>query len=232
MGAFQEAAYQHATLPALASALDHSACRYLTQFPGADDEIVRGSAPPETTKVAITGVAGWTNSAILALTGTDLDAKAALVERFVQRYAEATRGLDAIAVERIGQAQHDPDTQNAGTELLRITVQGTQQAAGRAFSSRVVELTLSGYPGLYALGPLQPGSAFGAYWPALLDQRTLHHTVHHHDSHGPSPRRHDGDHRPRQPGRHRWRGDATGRAGAPAIGACTADGRTHRRPTR
>ncbi|WP_330342349.1 PP2C family protein-serine/threonine phosphatase [Streptomyces sp. NBC_00557] len=39
MGAFQEAAYQHATLPALASALDHSACRYLTQFPGADDEV-------------------------------------------------------------------------------------------------------------------------------------------------------------------------------------------------
>ncbi|MEV6296125.1 acyclic terpene utilization AtuA family protein [Streptomyces sp. NPDC051896] len=142
---------------------------------------VRGSAPPETTKVAITGVGGWTNSAILALTGTDLDAKAALVERFVQRYAEAVDGLDAVAVERIGQAQHDPDTQNAGTELLRITVQGTQQAAGRAFSSRVVELALSSYPGLYALGPPQPGSAFGAYWPALLDQRTLHHTVHHHD---------------------------------------------------
>ncbi len=38
MGAFQEAAHQHATLPALASALDRSACRYLTQFPGADDE--------------------------------------------------------------------------------------------------------------------------------------------------------------------------------------------------
>ncbi|MFE7778119.1 acyclic terpene utilization AtuA family protein [Streptomyces sp. NPDC057445] len=142
---------------------------------------VRGTAPSRTTKVAITGVGGWTNSAILALTGTDLDAKAALVERFVHRYAEAARGLDAVAVERIGQAQPDPDTQNAGTELLRITVQGTQQAAGRAFSSRVVELALSSYPGLYSLGPPQPGSAFGVYWPALLDQRMLQHTVHHYD---------------------------------------------------
>jgi hypothetical protein len=142
---------------------------------------VRGSAPPATTKVAITGVGGWDNSMILALTGTDLDAKAALVERSVHRYIDAVDGLDAVAIDRIGQAQHDPDSQNAGTELLRIAVQGTKDAAGRGFSSRMVELALSSYPGLYSLGPPQHGSAFGVYWPALLDQAMLEHTVHHHD---------------------------------------------------
>jgi hypothetical protein len=45
----------------------------------------------------------------------------------------------------------------------------------------MVELALSSYPGLYTLGPPQAGSAFGVYWPALLDQRLLEHTVHHHD---------------------------------------------------
>jgi hypothetical protein len=45
----------------------------------------------------------------------------------------------------------------------------------------MVELALSSYPGLYALGPPQPGSAFGVYWPALLDHSVLEHTVHHHD---------------------------------------------------
>jgi hypothetical protein len=142
---------------------------------------VRGSAPPATTKVAITGVGGWENSVILALTGTDLDAKAALVEQSVNRYKQSVAGLDAVAVDRIGQAEPDSDRQNAGTELLRIAVQGTEQAAGRAFSSRMVELALSSYPGLYTLGPPQAGSAFGVYWPALLDQRLLEHTVHHHD---------------------------------------------------
>ncbi len=142
---------------------------------------VRGSAPPSTTKVAITAVGGWQNNMLLALTGTDLDAKAALVERSVHGYVEAVDGIDAVAVDRIGRAQRDPDTQNAGTELLRIAVQGTEQAAGRFFSSRMVELGLSSYPGLYAIGPPQPGSAFGAYWPALLDQAALDHTVHHHD---------------------------------------------------
>ena len=142
---------------------------------------VRGSAPPATTKVAITGVGGWENSVILALTGSDLDAKAALVERSVHRYTDAVDGFDAVVIDRIGQAQHDPDSQNAGTELLRIAVQGTKETAGRAFSSRMVELALSSYPGLYTLGPPQPGSAFGVYWPALLDQALLEHTVHHHD---------------------------------------------------
>jgi hypothetical protein len=60
-------------------------------------------------------------------------------------------------------------------------VQGTREAAGRVFSSRIVELALSSYPGLYALGPPQPGSAFGVYWPGLLDQAVLEHTVHHYD---------------------------------------------------
>jgi Acyclic terpene utilisation family protein AtuA len=151
----------------------------------ADDRVgihgVHGSPPPPTTKVAITGIGGWENSAVFALTGTDLDAKAALVERSVRRYADAVDGIDAVKLDRIGGAQHDPDSQDAATELLKIAVQGTEQAAGRAFSSRMVELALSSYPGLYALGPPQPGSAFGVYWPALLDQSILEHTVHHHD---------------------------------------------------
>jgi hypothetical protein len=142
---------------------------------------VKGSAPPATTKVAITGIGGWENSVIFALTGTDLDAKAALVERSVRLYTQSAGGLDAVAIYRIGRAQHDPDSQNAGTELLKITVQGTERPAGRAFSSRMVELALSSYPGLYSLGPPQAGSAFGVYWPALLDQRLLEHIIHHHD---------------------------------------------------
>jgi hypothetical protein len=147
---------------------------------------VRGSAPPATTKVAITAVGGWQNTVLLALTGIDLDAKARLVEQSLQRYLDNADGVHAVAIDRIGQAQPDPDSQDAGTQFLRIAVQGTKGAAGRAFSSRMVELALSSYPGLYALAPPQPGSAFGVYWPALLDQAALEHTVHHH--HGAAER--------------------------------------------
>jgi len=165
---------------------------------------VRGAAPPATTKVAITGVGGWENSMMLALTGADLDAKVELVERFVRHHIEPVDGLAAIAIDRIGNAQHDPETQNAGTELLKITVQGTEHAAGRPVASRTVEIALSSYPGLYVLGPPQPGSAFGVYWPALLDQAILEHTVHHHDGTAeiiapPAPSR-DSPPQPQSPG--------------------------------
>jgi hypothetical protein len=142
---------------------------------------VLGSAPPATAKVAITGIGGWENSVVFALTGTDLDEKAALIERSVHDYSDAVDGVHAVTIDQIGEAQRDPETQNAGTELLKIAVQGTKDAAGRTFSSRMVELALSSYPGLYSLGPPQTGSAFGVYWPALLDQALLEHMVHHFD---------------------------------------------------
>ena len=157
---------------------------------------VRGSAPPATTKVAITGVGGWENSVIFALTGTDLDAKAALVERSVRRYTEAVDGIDAVAIDRIGQAQHDPDSQNAGTELLRIAVQGTQ--AGR----RARVLVADGRAGPVQLPrvvrPRPSATRVGI-------RRLLARTARPGDArpHRPPPRRHDRDHRTRQPTRRR-----------------------------
>ena len=58
---------------------------------------VRGSPPPAPTKVAIPGIGGWENSVVFTLTGTDLDAKATLVERSVRRYTESVDGIDAVA---------------------------------------------------------------------------------------------------------------------------------------
>ena len=75
----------------------------------------------------------------------------------------------------------DPQTQNEGTAILKVSVHGTREVAGRAFSSRMVELALSGYPGLYHIHPPQAGSAFGLYWPGLLDQRQVNHRIVHHD---------------------------------------------------
>ena len=148
------------------------------------------------------------------------------------RYAESVDGIGEVAVDRIGTVRDDPDSQQAGSQLLRIAVQGTREAAGRAFSSRMVELALSGYPGLYSLGPPQPGSAFGVYWPALLEQRLLEHTVHHHDGTaeivvpGDPPGGEDaaispaeessGCHRPLRRGAATWSSSRSGRSCTPA----------------
>ncbi|MGO9926651.1 MAG: acyclic terpene utilization AtuA family protein [Mycobacterium sp.] len=142
---------------------------------------VRGSAPPATTKVALTGVGGWENSVLLALTGIDLDAKAALVERSVHRYIDTADGLDAVVIDRVRPGpgrSGQPERSNAAAED-----RGPRNERGCRKRLFIVDRRAGPVqlPGMYSLSPPQPGSAFRVYWHALLEQRLLEHMVHHHD---------------------------------------------------
>ncbi|GAA4484409.1 DUF1446 domain-containing protein [Actinoallomurus oryzae] len=142
---------------------------------------VRGSAPPPTTKVAITGLGGWRNESTFVLTGTDVDAKAALVEQAIRARLDGDPGIADLRFTRIGTPAEDPADQMAGSSLLHVAVDGEQGSAGRAFSSLCVELALANYPGIYGMGVPGPGAAYGTYWPALVPQDLLDHTVVHAD---------------------------------------------------
>jgi len=142
---------------------------------------VVGSAPPPTTKVAITGLGGWRNDSTFVLTGTDADAKAALVEQAVRARLDGDPGITDLRFVRIGTPVADPPDQMAGSSLLHVSVDGEQGSAGRAFSSLCVELALSSYPGIYGMGVPGSGGPYGAYWPTLVPQRLLEHTVVHPD---------------------------------------------------
>jgi Acyclic terpene utilisation family protein AtuA len=140
---------------------------------------VTGSPPPPTTKVAVTALGGWRNESTFVLTGLDTDAKAALVEQAIRD--GLGDGITDLRFTRIGTPAADPADQLAGSSLLHVSVDGDQGSAGRAFSSLCVELALSSYPGIYGMGVPGPGAAYGAYWPALVPQSLLEHTVVHAD---------------------------------------------------
>ncbi|HZE34628.1 MAG TPA: acyclic terpene utilization AtuA family protein [Actinoallomurus sp.] len=142
---------------------------------------VRGSVPPPTTKVAITGLGGWRNETTFVLTGTGADAKAALVERAIRARLDGDPGITDLRFTRIGTPAADPEDQMAGSSLLHVSVDGEQGSAGRAFSALCVELALSNYPGIYGMGVPSSGGPYGAYWPALVPQELLEHTVVHPD---------------------------------------------------
>ncbi|MCO5997508.1 acyclic terpene utilization AtuA family protein [Actinoallomurus rhizosphaericola] len=141
----------------------------------------RGQAPPPTTKVAVTGLGGWRNSCTFVLTGLDVDAKAALVERAVRARLDGEPGIADLRFTRIGAPATDPADQMAGSSLLHVAVDGDQNSAGRAFSALCVELALSSYPGIYGMGVPSAGSAYGVYWPTLVPQDVPRHTVVHPD---------------------------------------------------
>src|SRR6266511_3604654 len=126
---------------------------------------VAGLPPPPTTKLAVTGLGGWRNAATLVLTGLDVDAKAALAEAAVRARLDGVPGITDLRFDRIGVVAVDPEDQLAGSCLLRVSVDGDEASAGRAFSSALVELALANYPGMYGMGAPGAGSSPGAYWP-------------------------------------------------------------------
>jgi hypothetical protein len=65
----------------------------------------------------------------------------------------------------------------AGSCLLEVSVDGEEAACARPFSALLVELALANYPGIYYTGTPSNGSALGAYWPTLVRQDILEHSV-------------------------------------------------------
>jgi hypothetical protein len=142
---------------------------------------VVGSPPPATTKVAICALGGWRNSGTVVLTGLDIDAKAAVFEQAVRSELEGRPGIEDLRFVRIGRAADDPADQMEGSCLLEVSVDGEEAACGRPFSSLLVELALANFPGIYYTGTPSSGAPYGAYWPTLVPQQLLEHTVVHAD---------------------------------------------------
>jgi len=143
---------------------------------------VRGDPPPPTTKVAITAIGGYQNSAAFVLTGLDREGKAALVEKAIRRRLESRPGIDELRFQMIGASASNPRDQLAATSLLQVAARGEEAAVGRAFFDTIVELALASYPGLFTIkGDSRTAKSFGIYWPALVPQRLLDHVVIHDD---------------------------------------------------
>jgi hypothetical protein len=131
---------------------------------------VKGDSPPATTKVALNYQGGWRSTTTLLLTGLDVEDKAALVERSLWSAVPGGRdAFDSVDVSLIRTDKPDPATNEEAGAQLRITVKdGDERKVGRAFSSRITELALASYPGLYGGGPSSGAQAYGVYWPAVV----------------------------------------------------------------
>ncbi|WP_433802499.1 acyclic terpene utilization AtuA family protein [Actinomycetospora sp. CA-084318] len=139
---------------------------------------VRGSAPPETLKVALNDAGGYRNAMTLVLTGLDIEAKAAFAE---QMLFDVLGGRDRFAEVdvRLLRFDHPDAASNAeATAHLRITVKDPDpRVVGRAFSNATMELALGGYAGFHTTTPPSAESAFGVYRPAAVPRSAVTQTV-------------------------------------------------------
>ncbi len=140
---------------------------------------VVGEPPPDTTKVSVNFAGGWRSTTSLYLTGLDIEAKAALVEKALWSSFPGGRAFfDETDVTLARTDKVDPETNEEASALLRITVKDAdERKVGRAFSAKVTELALASYPGLYGGGLTSGATAFGVFWPALVPSSLVYQEV-------------------------------------------------------
>jgi hypothetical protein len=156
----------------------------------------RGVQAPERLKVAVNCFAGYRNTMSLVLTGGQARSKADLALRMVagvrldEALGDPAAGRPAPSPEELAAASSlavaalhvalddvaadDPATTAAAQGHLRITVKDLdQKKVGKPFTSAVVESALAAYPGMFPTAPPAEGTAFGIYWPTLVDRSAV-----------------------------------------------------------
>ncbi|NBD13096.1 MULTISPECIES: acyclic terpene utilization AtuA family protein [Corallococcus] len=137
---------------------------------------VRGEPPPPDVKVCLNRLGGFRSEASFVLVGLDIEEKAARV----RAQLEAT--LDprpAELVYTLARTDHaDAPTEEQAAATLRVAVKDADaKVVGRHFSSAVVELALSSYPGFFLPTLPGDGAPFGVYTPAFVDARKVPHVA-------------------------------------------------------
>ena len=143
----------------------------------------RGEAPPATLKVAMNEMGGYRNSFTVALTGLDIEEKAAFAEAaFWDACPYTADDFESITTRLVRTDKEDPATQEEATAIWRVTVKDhDERKVGRAFSNANTHTGLSSIPGMYGLsGGPSAGSPYGVYRPALVPNDLVPQYVHMH----------------------------------------------------
>lgn len=131
----------------------------------------RGEAPPATLKVAMNESGGYRNDIAVALTGLDIEEKAAIVEAAFWEACPYRRGdFDDVSTSVARTDKRDPRTNEEAEALWRLTVKDRdERKVGRAVSNVVIELALASIPGFHVLGGgASEARPYGVYRPARI----------------------------------------------------------------
>jgi hypothetical protein len=143
---------------------------------------VRGRPAPDQLKVSINLLGGWRNSMTFVLTGLDIEAKADLAERTLWTSLGGEQRFADHDVRLIRTDRPDAASNEQASAQLRVTVKSADpDVVGRRFSNAATEMALASYPGFYLTSPPGAATAYGVYWPTLVDRTTVTETVVHHD---------------------------------------------------
>jgi hypothetical protein len=130
---------------------------------------VRGEPAPRELKVCLNFLGVYRNSMTFVLTGLEIEAKAALIQRTLFSMLGGEASFAEVDVRLIRSDKSDAATNEEATALLRVTVKDSDATrVGRRFANAAVEMALASYPGFFCTSPPSAESPYGVYWPALV----------------------------------------------------------------
>ncbi len=131
----------------------------------------QGQPPPDTLKVCMNRSGGFRNDLRVCLTGLDIDAKAALVEKaFWIACPFEPSDYQQVTTRLIRTNKEDPDSNEEAVAIWHLAVKDPdEKKVGRAFANAMTELALATIPGYFGIGGGPAGGRpFGVYEPARI----------------------------------------------------------------
>ncbi|MHB8294278.1 MAG: GNAT family N-acetyltransferase [Acidimicrobiales bacterium] len=130
---------------------------------------VTGEPPAPTDKVGINYLGGFKNTMTFALTGLDIEAKAALLEEMLLERLGDPGSFSSISTHLARLDAPAAPTAEQATAMLSIAVKSRDpDRVGREFSGAAVEMALSSYAGCFTTAPPAPAVPYGVYFPTLI----------------------------------------------------------------
>ncbi|MDA8149336.1 MAG: DUF1446 domain-containing protein [Actinomycetota bacterium] len=131
----------------------------------------RGEPPPATLKVAMNELGGFRHDVSVALTGLDIEAKAALVDAaFWEACPYAPEDFASVTTTVVRTDKTDPASNEEAVAQWRLTVKDPDEGkVGRVIFTAVTELGLSTIPGFFGLGGGgRQARPYGVFRPAVI----------------------------------------------------------------
>lgn len=130
----------------------------------------KGEPPPSTLKVAMNSLGGHRHDMAIALTGLDIEAKAALLSEGFWAACPTPRDEFASVTETVVRTDKvDPASNEEATAQWRLSLKDPdERKLGRPIFDTMTSLALANIPGFYGLS-MGSASPFGVYTPAVVD---------------------------------------------------------------
>jgi hypothetical protein len=140
----------------------------------------QGEPPPDTLKVCMNRSGGFRNDMRVCLTGLDIAAKAALIEKaFWLACPFDPSDYQQVTTRLIQTNKEDPASNEEAVAILHISVKDPdEKKVGRAFANAMTELALATIPGYFGIGGgPAAGRPFGVYEPARVPANAVNQEI-------------------------------------------------------